>query len=155
MMPKSRGDVMESVKFNLDFINSRKDKRGPFEVTQLLSSFLLTLHLNWDDLEGKWDQLPQHGIVWPRISQDGLQQPRQAMEKLRHALAHGCIAFEGDGSDEIAAVHLWTCRYEAVDWSAKITVPQIREMLECFMKVASTHLTDLRKPKRVGDPCAS
>lgn len=154
MMTSSRKEIMRRVRFNLDFIDGRKQGDGPYEVTQLLSSFLMTLHLNWDDLEGKWDQLSQKGIAWPKIEQEGLQQPKQAIHKMRNALAHGLIAFEEDSNGEIAAIHLWTCPdRRTVDWSARLTVLDVRQMLDCFVRAAEGTVGDLPRPRRKGESC--
>ena len=154
MIPMSRKEVMRRVCFNLGFVDERRTLEGPFEVTQLLSSFLLTLHLNWDDLDGRWDQLSQKGIGWPKIEQEGLQQAKQAIGKMRDALAHGLIAFESDPEGEIDAIHLWTCsRQQTVDWDARLSVEQVRQMLKCFVRASAEHVGDFHTPCRRGEPC--
>lgn len=155
MMTKSRNDVLYRTKSNLTFIQGKETKEGPFAVTQLVNSFLMTLLQNWDEMEIEWPHLRQTGVAWPKVctSEPSLQ-ARQCIGKIRDALAHGCFAFEGPDDGEIEALHLWTCQDRTtVDWDMTITVEDMEKMLQCFIELANRTALREREPKKLGEPC--
>jgi hypothetical protein len=157
MMTASRKVLIERTRCNLEFIKQHATGDGPFEVTQLINSFLLAVMLNWDGLDKQWHRIGRGAVRWPIISQT-YQQPQQAIPKIRDALAHGNIAFE-ELNGQIGKVHLWTCPRDktTVDWAAEITIDQLRSMLDCFVSVAKDALSKnndlMPEPKRCGEDC--
>jgi len=164
MMTKSRKVIIERTMANLDCINAIKTLQAtagkvtaPYDVTQLVNSFLMTLLHNWDELKNGWPQLKQNGVMWPKIQSSKPNQPaQQCVGKIRNALAHGCFVFEGPEDGEIAALHLWICRppdYKEVEWHAEISVSDMRQMLDCFVQLAEANDLPPRAAKRKGQSC--
>ncbi len=151
----SRNDLVTRTLENLRYIDDHKSQDGPFEVTQLVNSFLLIVLQNWDDLESDWHHLKHGGVDWPPIqTSEPNMRPQSCINKIRDALAHGCFTFEGDGQGEIRILHLWTCvNGMTVDWDAQITVEQMNQMLKCFAGLAiAKQLRGIDKKKK-GDSC--
>lgn len=137
---------------NLDFAKDKATKDGPYHVTQLVNSFLMTLLFNWDALEGEtWSTL-SHNKCWPHIdSSDSSMATKDCVGKIRDALAHGLVCFEGE--KEIEKIHVWTRPKNTpqVDWHATITVQDMRKMLDCFVEAAKRCPITSRQAKRKGD----
>lgn len=47
MMPLNNNDILKRTIFNLKYIVKNKDVDGPFEVTQLMNSFLMAVIQKW------------------------------------------------------------------------------------------------------------
>ena len=157
MITRSRRTLIRRTLANLQFIDDRQSDDGPFEITQLVNSFLVILLQNWDDLESNWSHIEHAKLKWPTIqSSRPNQQPWQSIGKIRDAMAHGLFVFEEDDSKEICALHVWTCatpNHETVDWDARITVEAMRQMLECFAMAAQRGVLKPRTARHSGDSC--
>lgn len=154
MGPESRRDFVRRTLFNLKFIENQAADDGPFEVTQLINSFLLVVLQNWDDLEDQWPHLKK-SQEWPQfVSSHEHWQPHQQVGKFRDAFAHGCFTADVDNAARIGNLRLWTCvDGKTVDWHAIVSVTQMRKMLTCFVVAAEAHLVRGLRGKRLGDPC--
>ena len=139
MMPRNNNDILKRIIFNLEYIKKNKDVDGPFEVTQLMNSFLMAVIQKWDELKKDWQG--KNRCV--------------DMKKIRDALAHGNISFEADQKKEIAAIHLWTCPLgkDEVDWDYKLDIKQLRNILYEFVDFAKDNDLPNRKPMKKGDVC--
>jgi len=139
MMPLSSKTILHNTMYNLKFIEERKDiSGGPFEVTQLINSFLMVVLQNLDELKSTWD----------------CENPSINITNIRHALAHGNIYFEPDENQEIKAIHLWTSRNrKIVDWDYRLEVEQLRVVLKKFVEFAEKHNPPLKEqPLQKGNP---
>lgn len=157
MMTSNRREVMRRVRVNREFINLHKERKAiVYEVTQLLSSFLLVLHLNWDDLEAEWPHIAPSISEWPIIEQYGLKQTRQAVGKIRDAFAHGLYTFEEGQKGEIEHIYFWTCPRgsKSVDWSARLSVKDLEDFLGCFCAIAEKKVGKMPQPLVKGNDCA-
>jgi hypothetical protein len=50
-------DIMRRTMANLEFVEEHKSANGPFEVTQLLNSFLGALAHPWENLKGELNSI--------------------------------------------------------------------------------------------------
>lgn len=155
MITRSRRKLIRRTLVDLQFIDDQQSDDGPFEITQLVNSFLVILLQNWDDLEPDWPQTPQCGLNWPSIEcSNPNQQTRQCIGKVRDALAHGLFVFEEDDQHDIYALHLWTCPDRTtVDWHARITIDAMRQMLTCFADAAQRSTLTPRVARKAGEAC--
>jgi len=161
--PTKPSDILDRTIANIDCINAMKTLQGepgktiaPFEVTQLLNSFLLTVLQNWDELEAGWCNLPQGNAPWPEVTtSEGKQHPKDIIGKLRDALAHGLFTIEGENG-EIDSIHFWTCtppEYKDVNWHATLSLSVIRSILDGFVHVTSRQNLRFKTKKQKGDKC--
>lgn len=153
MMTKSRKEIIERTMTNLRCVDERA--AAPYEVTQLVNSFLMTLLQNWDDLESGWPHLSSEQVKWPKVqSSERNQQPKQCVGKIRDALAHGCFVFRGPDGGDIESMSMWTCPdRQTVDWDMTISVADMRSMLECFASLAAQQPLKEREKKQKGARC--
>lgn len=130
MMPLSSKTIVKNTMYNLEFIEENKASDGPFEVTQLINSFLMVVLQNLDDLKSDWNS----------------ENPSIDITNIRHALAHGNISFEPDENKEIKTIHLWTCLKGAkkVKWDCRLDIEKLRDILEKFVKFVEKHNPPLR-----------
>ena len=137
MMTSDRKDLVHRTIVNLDFVTQKSAEFGLHEVTQLINSFLAVLIINWDAVSRAWPHLSMEGISWPEIGQRSRRSPKDSIKKIRDALAHGLFTFEEGGSQQIIALYLWTCpeKDNAVDWDARVTVEDMRKILDCIQQV--------------------
>ena len=136
MMPLSSKTILKNTIYNLEFIEERKGVSGPFEVTQLINSFLMVVLQNIDDLKSVWEN----------------ENPSINITKIRHALAHGNLSFEPGENKEIKAIHLWTSRNrKVVDWDCRLDVEQLRDILIKFVELAKKHNPPLEEPLQKGN----
>ena len=153
MNPKFRvKDLMDRTKVNLDFIYEHRNREsGPYEVTQLINSFLgAFVHVK----EGFFEHVPaDHAPYknWPVIKTDpGYPDPknlRELVRLIRNSLAHGNIDFIPNDNDDIAAVHIWNNdRNCAKIWGTEITVDDLRKLLEQFIRLM-TPILKQHEPK--------
>lgn len=153
MITKSRHEIIKRTMDNLNIISRHNNSNGQYDVTQLINSFLMTILQNWDDLKDKWPHLPKGHIKWPGINSGHLQ-PHQSVGKMRDALAHGNFVYEGPEGADIEYVSMWTCQDKiTVDWHMKISVSDMRSMLECFVAIAETCQLEPRVAKVTGQKC--
>ena len=108
----------------------------PFEVTQLVNSFLAVLVHPWERLRRKSVDLED----FPRPDDTG-SPPTQIQDRItnmRHAMAHGNLRFLG--SREIEEVVLWNkIRSNGkCTWKATLTVQDLRSYLTCFQSVTQS-----------------
>lgn len=143
---------MKRVERNLAQIRKSSQAGKAFEVTQLLSSFLLTLLYTWDDLCGSED-VKDH--TWPTIKGLDWANPNDTLRFMRNALAHGNIAF--DGKEKIELIHFWNCpmgnQPKFVNWEASLTPQDLGDLLSVFCDFANGRDGALAPRKQKGDPC--
>src|SRR5438876_2348403 len=100
MMPRVPvGDLMRRTMENLAFVEAHADPNGPFEVTQLVNSFLGALAHPWEKFTaelGKVSIAQAEADGWPRLTKEYAtdRDPRDLGELLRlvrNGMAHGNI----------------------------------------------------------------
>lgn len=164
MQPKEnpRLTLIERTEANLIHIElSPKDRvRGPFEVTQLINSFLIAfIHSR----EYWLDQIPTTPLPiygWPAIHTEAKYQAnapdnlRKLVRVIRNALAHGNLeilpdTYQGEIEDRnIGFVRLWNTppESEVVIWETTITVADLRQLLTLFLPIAKQLARDNAPP---------
>jgi len=135
-------DIMRRTIANLDFINHHASTAGPFEVTQLINSFLGALAHPWENLRSDLD-----AITIEKSRQDGwpIPMPERKTERspktlgdfirlLRNGLAHGNISFLPGGQGQIVSLRIVNRdRQGRITWSVIITPEDMRQFLDRFV----------------------
>lgn len=119
-------DVMRRTMANLEFIETHKQRNGPYEVTQLLNSFLGALCHPWEsyriDLDTKslaeaaaegWP-----GIIKERPRDYDPQSLGDLVRLMRNAIAHGNIKFLPGSTGEIQALRIWNKERSVRNWGS-------------------------------------
>jgi hypothetical protein len=137
-------DIMRRTIQNLEFIERHAGADGPYEVTQLLNSFLGALAHPWeayrDDLATVRLEAA-HEAGWPRIVKE-LTSDREPdslgdlVGLMRNAVAHGNIALLPSAASDIRALRLWNINRGRRTWGTIITVADMRAFLVCFVALA-------------------
>jgi HEPN pEK499 p136 len=137
-------DIMHRTMQNLQFVEEHAGVDGPYEVTQLINSFLGALAHPWETYR---DDLIAMTLAdasaggWPAI---GKERPtdREAdslgdlVRLMRNALAHGNVEILPDASTEIRALRLWNTDRGRRTWGAVVTVADMRSFLTRFVALA-------------------
>ena len=152
MMPENPiRDMMQRTMANLKFVESHATQEGPFEVTQLVNSFLAALAHPWEKYKQQLNEIPLQEAFndgWPMLTKELMADidPRSLGDQLRlvrHAFAHGNIEFKSSGGNEIT--HLRICNINPGDrkrtWGTIVSVDDMHAFLEKFVKLA-TELTE-------------
>ena len=138
-------DIMRRTMANLEFIEAHSTRDGPYEVTQLINSFLGALAHPFEDFSDDLKRLPVDEAVkrgWPAINKElgtdrDLSTVDELIRVLRNAVAHGNIEFRSDGRGEIHALHLWNSdtRSNRRTWGATVTASDARKLLTLFVSL--------------------
>ena len=150
-------DIMRRTMANLEFIEEHKSDDGPFEVTQLLNSFLGALAHPWENLKEELNS-----ISLEDVEREGWPNPQRERETdqlpsslghlighLRHGVAHGNISFLRGGHGEIAALRIEN-RYKGVrTWGATVTLDAMRRFLDRFVALVEELQREAGRPKRI------
>jgi HEPN pEK499 p136 len=128
---------------NLEFVEARSGPNGPFEVTQLINSFLGALAHPWEAIRDELKTLPLREAEargWPRVTKERPtdEDPSSLgdlLRRLRNCVAHGNIEFLPDGRGEIQALRLWNVdtHRNRRTWGAIVTVGNVRQLLTLFV----------------------
>jgi hypothetical protein len=128
---------------NLKFIEARCSPDGPYEITQLLNSFLGALAHPLEAFCEDLERLPlseAEARGWPRMVKERPTDTEpasagQMIRFLRHAAVHGNIEFLSDGRGEIKALRLWNIntRTRRRTWGAIVTIEDARKLLTLFV----------------------
>jgi hypothetical protein len=137
-------DIMRRTMKNLEFVEDHAGVNGPYEVTQLLNSFLGALAHPWESLRADFDVMPISEALdqgWPRIAKErpGDCEPESLgtlLRFMRNALAHGNMEFLPDASGDIQAIRIWNNDRGRRNWGATITVADMRAFLTGFVALA-------------------
>jgi HEPN pEK499 p136 len=138
-------DMMERTMSNLDFIEKHKAEHGPFEVTQLINSFLGAMVHPWEELVEDFDELSLETAEiygWPHVTKqrDRDQNPdslKTLLRWMRNGIAHGNLKFIPDQNDQIEKVEIWNIDdLGRRNWGAVLHVNDLRQFLQCFVKEA-------------------
>jgi hypothetical protein len=137
-------DIMRRTLHNLKFVETHAGVDGPYEVTQLINSFLGAMAHPWesyrDDLTAI--SLPSaENVGWPAIAKEREtdREPNslgELVRLMRNAIAHGNIEFLPAASAEIRALRLWNSDHGRRTWGAVILVTDMRAFLMRFATIA-------------------
>jgi hypothetical protein len=137
-------DVMRRTMANLEFIEAQKGRNGPFEVTQLLNSFMGAICHPWEAYRTELCTRPlvdATAVGWPKIEKE---RPRDhepesvgdLVRLMRNSIAHGNMEFLPSAAGEIRALRIWNEERGKRTWGALITVEDMRKFLTCFVELA-------------------
>jgi hypothetical protein len=148
MMPSEPvRDIMRRTMDNLEFVRAHARANGPpYEVTQLINSFLGALAHPWETYKADLNALSlasARNDGWPVIDKEKTddRDPTSLgdlIALMRHALAHGNVSFLPGVSGEIQALRLWNVppTTKKRDWGTIITPDNMRTFLERFVALA-------------------
>jgi hypothetical protein len=142
MMPtEPLRDIMRRTMANLEFIERKAKPSGPFEVTQLVNSFLGALAHPWERLRAELNEMPLGSAGWPTIrkecdSDDDPKSLGDLVRHLRNAVAHGNVEFLPGPQGDIKALRIWNSYRGQRTWGAIITVAETRDFLVRFVVMA-------------------
>lgn len=140
-------DIMRRSKANLAFVEARAEPEGPYEVTQLVNTFLGALA---HPFEAMRDDLMSLSLAeaaallgWPNIDRERPtdSEPESLgdlIRFLRNGFAHGNLEFLPDGQGQIDAVRVWNTapRKRGVrSWGAVIKIDDMRRFLGLFVEL--------------------
>jgi hypothetical protein len=123
----------------------RVAEEGPFEITQLVNSFLGALAHPWERTRGALNELPiaeARDSGWPVVGSDrGEQEPETLgdfLRLVRNGFAHGNVQFIPDEHGGIETVRFWNThpRSGKRTWGSALGVSDLRQFLECFAALA-------------------
>lgn len=145
-------DIMRRTLANLEFIELHRSDKGPYEVTQLINSFLGALAHPLENFSDSLNRLSldeAETYGWPRIKKERPtdNDPRSAGELirfLRNAMAHRNIEFLPDGRGEIRALRLSNIdpRGDRRTWGAIVSVDDLRKLLLRFVELVEERHRD-------------
>jgi hypothetical protein len=127
---------------NLEFIEQQATNSGPFEVTQLINSFLGALVHPWEELK---DDLCAMRLTeaggWPAVKKERPHDEELAtvgdlIRRMRNGIAHGNISYLPGPEGEIKALRIWNVNRGRRDWGAILTAADLRCFLVQFVRVA-------------------
>src|SRR4051812_3071089 len=108
-------DIMRRSMANLEIVEAHAGPSGPYEITQLVNTFLGALA---HPFEAMRDDLLNLGVAdavspgWPSIARERPtdREPSSVSDLIRlmrNGVAHGNIEFLSDGKGQILAIRLW------------------------------------------------
>lgn len=150
-------DKMRRTLANLAFVERHAEPDGPFEVTQLINSFLGALAHPWEVLQVELKGLTlveARRLGWPVIYKE-LSSDREPaslgdlVRLMRNSFAHGNISFLSGSGGEIRALRIWNSQGSQRTWGAIVTVEDARAFLIRFSHLAEELHTKntLRAPR--------
>jgi hypothetical protein len=132
----------------------------PYEVTQLLNSFLGAFAIPWEKLLDRQfsDKALEEVAAFEGIiagfkqSRGRRKRAHQFVNCIRNAFAHGNIAL-GKGT-EIQDVRLWNCDLDSKvkNWEVFLTVDDLKQIIRAFVAIASKH-EDEHVDNSIGKDC--
>lgn len=151
-------DLMRRTIVNLRLIEAQATKEGPYEVTQLINSFLAALAHPWEKYKQSLNSLSISDAVtsgWPELSKERLSDndPKSLGDLLRlvrNAFAHGNLEFLSTGSNEITHIRFWNNSLkDKRTWGAIAGVDSMRLFLNKFVELAENlSKSDVRNMKK-------
>jgi hypothetical protein len=139
-------DIMRRTMANLAFVEDNARPDGPFEVTQLINSFLGALAHPWEALQSELMALPLSEATergWPALPKEREtdRDPSSLgdlVRLMRNSFAHGNITFLPGAKGEIKALCVWNTHpsNRQRTWGAIVTVDDARTFLFRFAELA-------------------
>ncbi len=147
-------DIMRRTLFNLEFIEQHATERdGPYEVTQLINSFLGAVAHPWETYRPALDSIPLTAMEnWPTLprEKDTDEDPQtvgHVLRLLRNGIAHGNIDFLQSGNDDIRPLRIRNMQRNRRTWGIIIKVADLRRLVTEFVALAE-HLGDIELTTR-------
>jgi hypothetical protein len=136
-------DVMRRTINNLEFVEQSATTTGPFEVTQLINSFIGALAHPWEQLKAELNDMPLSDAAgWPTIRKElpsdaDPDSIGELVRLLRNAIAHGNMEFMPGKQGDIKALRIWNKNKSGRrTWGTILTVTNMRLFLLRFVALA-------------------
>ncbi|HOB54026.1 MAG TPA: HEPN family nuclease [Acidobacteriota bacterium] len=158
MMPgESVPELMRRTMFNLQFIQNHCGRTGPYEVTQLVNSFLGALAHPWEKYQRELTAISLESAYengWPQVAPlDPFDENPVTLGDLirlmRNGIAHGNIDFTPDADGEIGLIRIRNIhpRSRRQTWEAILTVKEMEAFLLKFVEQAEALQSAMRGEK--------
>ena len=134
-------EVIRRTMFNLRFIEQHAAKEGPYEVTQLLNSFLGALAHPWEEPKPQLSLVSLDG--WPAVvkelpSDRDVTNLGELIRRMRNGIARAHFEFLSDANLDITLLTIWdedpNTRQRV--WGKELSVADLRALLERFAGLA-------------------
>src|SRR5262249_19065212 len=151
-------DIMRRTVANLEFVNRHATSEGPFEVTQLINSFLGALAHPWESLKEDLNlislaEAERQGWPVPDREKQTDKVPASFGELLRYirnSVAHGNISFLPDGRGQIAIIRIESRNKSGRRvWGALVTPEKMTGFLKQFAALVEALDRNAREPRRI------
>ena len=150
-------DIMRRTIANLEFIERNASANGPYEVTQLINSFLGAMAHPWERLKSDSFSTSTADAVaagWPiplaeHLDDNSPKTLGDFFRNLRNGIAHGNISFLPGALGEIAALRIENRNRGQRTWGAIMTPNDMRRFLRMFVALVEEIDTMARKPLRI------
>jgi HEPN pEK499 p136 len=140
--------ILERTLFNLSFINDHAHDAGPYEMTQLINSFLGAVVHPWENLLRNQPilvNLRGPDVNWPALrkakpTDDNPLDFHESLAWIRHAFAHGNITYlNADG--KIWGIEIRNKGYSKrqkkyIDWGTRLDKTTLRCLLDSYVEIA-------------------
>jgi hypothetical protein len=135
-------DIMRRTMRNLAFIEQHASSAGPYEVTQLINSFLGALAHPWESLKSELNSISiadakSQGWPIPKEERPTDHAPTtlgDVIRLLRNCLAHGNISFLPSPQGQIAALRIENRNDKGRrTWGVIVTLVTMKQFLERFV----------------------
>ena len=158
MMPhEPLQDIMRRTMANLKFVEANAGEDGPFEVTQLINSFLGALAHPWEALRDDLNQMSleaANAAGWPKLGKErGTDSDPRSLgdmvRLMRNSIAHGNIEFLPGPRGEIRALRIWNLHPSSGKrtWGVLVTVADMRLFLQCFVELTEELHETQQRPR--------
>jgi hypothetical protein len=138
-------DIMRRSMANLDFVEAHAGPAGPYEVTQLINTFLGALAHPFEAMRDDLMALPlthAAALGWPMITKERPTDTEPGslgdlIRLMRNGMAHGNLDYLSDGKGQIHALRVWNThpRTGARTWGAVVRVADMRRFLRLFVEL--------------------
>lgn len=136
-------EIMRRSMANLAFVEARATPDGPYEVTQLINTFLGALAHPFEAMRDDLMVLPLTQAValgWPAINREDASDREPAslgdlIRLMRNAMAHGNIEYLSDDNGQIHALRVQNTHPQTGGrmWGAVVKVADMRRFLTLFV----------------------
>lgn len=138
-------DIMRRSMANLDFVEAHAGPDGPYEVTQLINTFLGALAHPFEAMRDDLMVLPLSDAAvlgWPMINKERPSDAEPSslgdlIRLMRNGMAHGNLDYLSDGKGQIHALRVWNThpRTGARTWGAVFSIADMRRFLRLFVEL--------------------
>ena len=137
-------DMMDRTVANLEFVERHATANGPYEVTQLVNSFLGALAHPWETFQPSFNSISISDAEksgWPSIRKElptdrDPQSLGDLIRLIRNGVAHGNIEFISGSNDDIESIKLENKDRSHRTWGAIVTIKDMRKFLVHFVQAA-------------------
>ncbi len=140
--------VLDRTIYNLEFINEHCHPDGPFEVVQLVNSFMGAAIHPWENLLKEHEQLvnlSENDVNWPPLTKanpndDDPIDFHEQLAWIRHAFAHGNIEYVNAGG-KISGIDIRNSGFskkqnKRINWGTHLDIDTLGKLLNSYCAMA-------------------